>query len=91
MKVTPKNVLYHNLVGLHVRVASHPDEGLEGLSGKIVDETKNFIVVDTGKKLVSVQKLGYFEFTLPDGKRVLVRGETLKGRPEDRLKRFLKA
>jgi len=91
LKVTPKNILYHNLVGLRIKVTSHPDEGLEGLSGKVVDETKSFIIVDTGKKLVSVQKLGYLEFTLPDGKRVLVSGEALKGRPEDRLKRFLKA
>ena len=91
MKHTPQNLPYHNLVGLEVEVLSHPDPGLKGLKGRVVDETKSFLVIEVGEKLVKVQKLSHFVFRLPNSKRVLVSGKAILGRPEDRLKRFLKA
>jgi len=91
LKITPKNLIYHNLVGLRIKVKVHPDAGIEGLEGKVVGETKNFLFVDAEGSVKKVQKLGYFEFTLPDGRKVVVSSEAIRGRPEERLKRFLKA
>ncbi len=91
MRVTPKNLPFHNLVGLEVEVVEHPDSTLKGLKGKVVLETKNFLFVDDGTSIKKVQKLGYLKFVLPKEKEVLVDASKLLGRPEDRLKRFVKA
>ncbi|ABU81774.1 ribonuclease P protein component 1 [Ignicoccus hospitalis] len=92
MKHTPKNVIYHNLVGLRVEVLAHPDPSMKGLKGRIIDESKSFLTIEKDNgELVKVQKLGTFVLVLPSGRKVEVRGELLRGRPEERLKKFLKA
>ncbi len=89
MRHTPQNIFYHNLVGLRVKVLEHPDESLKGLEGLVVNESKNFLwIMDNEGKIRMVEKLGYFEFTLPSGKRVVISGSSVRKRPEERLKKF---
>ena len=56
------------------------------LRGKVVDETKNTLVIQsTGLKRVAKQH-ATFKFNL-DGVTVKVEGKSLIGRPEDRVKK----
>lgn len=86
--ITPDNILVHELIGLKVRVVeslSRPHEGIEGI---VVGETLNTLLVESpnGKKRVP-KKNTKFEFELQGGRRVLVNGEDILNRPENRLKR----
>ncbi len=88
MRHTPNNLPYHNLVGLEVEVLEHPNTKVRGVKGLVVDETKNTLLIDVGGKRVRVMKDGILLFKLPDGTKVRIYGERIKGRPWDRLKKF---
>ncbi len=89
MKHTPQNIFYHNLVGLRVKVVQHPNEGVKGLEGLVVNESKNFLwIMDKDGNIKMVEKLGYFEFELPSGTKVMISGKSIRKRPEERLKKF---
>lgn len=86
--ITPKNILKHELMGLHARVASSPNIAYIGLEGTVTDESRNTLTIKTGngeKKLVKAQCI--FTFELPSGEAVKVEGRYLVSRPEDRIKK----
>jgi ribonuclease P protein subunit POP4 len=84
--ITKNNIVKHELIGLDMRVVSS-SSNLTGLSGRVVDETKNLLVVATPKGEKKVPKqYSVFEFQLPEG-RVTVEGDRLLFRPEDRIKK----
>ncbi len=91
MKHSPRNILNHELIGLSVEVLESLAEGYVGLKGKVVDETYNMFVLETseGEKKV-LKSVSKFLFTLPNGRKVVVDGSVLVGRPEDRLKKKVK-
>ncbi|MBN2152061.1 MAG: ribonuclease P protein subunit [Candidatus Lokiarchaeota archaeon] len=88
MPITPNNVLFHELVGLHVSMHRPACVSLAGLEGTIVDETANTVVVQRpdGRIARVLKKHNTFNITLPSGKDVLVPGDLIVGRPWDRLK-----
>ncbi|UXD21188.1 ribonuclease P [Ignicoccus pacificus DSM 13166] len=91
MKRTPQNLPYHDLIGLRVEIIEHPTESLKGLKGRIVGETRHTLKIEgDDKKERIVLKQGYFKFLLPNGEEVVLEGWRIQGRPEERLKRFLK-
>lgn len=94
MGITPQNLVRHELIGLRVKIEKSTDPTLEKLSGRIVDENYNMLVVEVKKrgekkpKEKSIPKRNsIFIFTLPNGVKVQVDGELLVGRPEDRIKK----
>ena len=69
------------LIGLNVNVIG------KNIAGKIIDETKNGILIETKKGRKMVIKINNdFEFVFSD-KRISVNGKQLASRPEDRVKR----
>lgn len=82
MPRTPENLPKHELIGLKAEVEEHTDQNLEGLEGTVVDETKNFLVIE-GKKVE--KKEATFVFELEESK-VRVKGQIIAKRPEDRVK-----
>ncbi len=90
MRRTKKNVIYHELIGLQVKVKDHVDPGLKGLEGKVVDETMHALKIKGGNgKVRTVPKHGgVFLFKLGKNHFVEISGDTIMGRPEDRLKRY---
>ncbi|MEM1541475.1 MAG: ribonuclease P protein subunit [Ignisphaera sp.] len=91
MRHNKNNVVYHELIGLTIKVLSHSDPMLVGRRGLVVDETLNTIVIVDMKsrKLVRIPKhYGVFQFLLPTNEWVTVDGTLLYGRPEDRLKKI---
>ncbi|MDY6769816.1 MAG: ribonuclease P protein component 1 [Candidatus Nanohaloarchaea archaeon] len=89
MPRTPENLVRHELIGLDVTLADAADPGRDGLSGQVVDETRETLVVDTGDGEAVVPKdEARFRFALDDA-QVAVEGELLVARPEERiLKKF---
>ncbi len=78
----------HELIGLEARVVDSSDPTLLGIRGRIVDETRNMLVVEqTGKDKIISKSSSTFMITLPSGKEVTVEGKKLIGRPEARVKR----
>ncbi len=90
MKVTP-TIIRHELIGLRAKVIRSSHKGYIGISGEVVDETRNTIVIlHKGEKKVVVKEVATFHFTMPNSTVVEVDGRAIVGRPEDRLKRRVK-
>jgi len=84
---TPKNILKHELVGLHAKIVSARNSANCGISGKIVDETNHTLVLEqAGKEKRIFKKCVELQLDL-DGKQVNICGADLEGRPWDRIKR----
>lgn len=75
----------HELIGLSIHVRHATDPTLVGLRGRVVDETRNTLLVETSRGEKRIPKKGAeFAFGV-DGIRV--RGDDLLFRPEDRIKK----
>lgn len=76
-----KDLIRGELIGLEVRVLGKPIEG------RIIDETKNLIIVESPdkkrKKLIKQNNI--FEFKV-NNEYIRVDGKILAVRPEDRIK-----
>jgi ribonuclease P protein subunit POP4 len=88
--ITPENVVRHELIGLKVRIASSDNPEIAGLSGRVIDESRNTLTIETPgkgeKRLIKDQCV--FSFYLPSvRKRVKVDGKIIVARPEDRIKK----
>jgi RNase P/RNase MRP subunit p29 len=94
MKITPKNIYVHELIGLHASVVESNNATLNGLSGKVVFESKNMLYIAVNgnyKRVKMVPKRSVtLSFILPDGSTCIVKGNDLIGRPEDRIERVSK-
>jgi ribonuclease P protein subunit POP4 len=83
---TRGNLARHELIGLEVQVTKSKSNQ-EGLKGKVVDETRNLLTIETVKGEKKVPKSdSTFEFRIPEG-QVEIEGKRLLFRPEDRIKR----
>jgi RNase P/RNase MRP subunit p29 len=71
-----------SLIGSKVVVQSCTDPTKLGLSGRIVLETANMLLLDTGDRRVMLEKKGT---VLVSGREVIT-GEEIRGRLEDRLR-----
>ncbi|MFZ0514295.1 MAG: ribonuclease P protein subunit [Candidatus Nitrosopolaris sp.] len=86
--ITPKNILSHELIGLHATVITSPQPTVVGLSGTIIFETKNMLTLRTsaGPKKISKLSAQKMRVRLPSS-NCFIRGPSLIGRPEDRVLR----
>jgi len=90
MKVTP-DIVRSEFIGTEGQVAESSHHAYVGLSGQVVDETKNtFTILQSGKAKSVVKDAAVFRFKFHDGTIVEIDGKLLVGRPEDRLKKTIK-
>jgi ribonuclease P protein subunit POP4 len=89
--ITPQNVFRHELIGLTVEIIDSNHKEYVGIKGKIIDETRNTITIDTGsqEKLI-IKKEVVFLLYLPENKKVSIDGKIIVARPEDRIKKKFK-
>ncbi|MFH1821712.1 MAG: ribonuclease P protein component 1 [Methanobacteriota archaeon] len=88
MPLTKKNIMQHELIGLEAQVISSSDPTMLGTYGKIIDETRDMLVIEQVSAEKTVPKAGLsFEIKLPDGQKAVVDGNKLVARPEERVKR----
>jgi ribonuclease P protein subunit POP4 len=87
MTVSP-SVVQYEFIGLETTVVKSSNPDVVGISGKVVDETRNTLKIlqDNTEKII-VKDTSVFEFVLPDETVVEIDGKVIMGRPEDRLKR----
>jgi ribonuclease P protein subunit POP4 len=89
MPVTKENLPRHELIGLEAKVVNSSDPSLLGAHGRIVNETKEMLVVELDGKARSIPKsISVFLITLPDGEEVEIDGKRIVGRPQDRIKKI---
>ncbi|MCD6563600.1 MAG: ribonuclease P protein component 1 [Thermoproteales archaeon] len=88
MKISPRNIIFHELIGLRVEIIDSSNKSQIGISGRVIDETANMLVIesDKGRKMVSKKDV-VIVFYLPTGEKVKVEGKVIVGRPEERLKK----
>lgn len=88
MKITPSNILAHELVGLNVKVVGSRDPTLNNVEGIVVYETKKTLRIYSNGRVKTLPKdVCSFAFQLPQGV-VEVEGFKLVARPEDRVKKL---
>jgi ribonuclease P protein subunit POP4 len=86
VNLNPENLARHELIGLEVRVAESRDPGQIGLSGQVVDETRNTFLLETKSKVLRLAKKNTsLIFALPDGQNVRIYGSILISKPENRI------
>ena len=84
-EITKQNLKNHELIGLDVCISESSDPGRKNLKGKVMDETKNTIVILVGKEeKILPKKECVFEFDI--GEKVKLKGKEIIRRPEDRIK-----
>jgi ribonuclease P protein subunit POP4 len=90
MNVNP-GILSYEFIGTEMRITKSTSVSQVGLSGTIVDETRNTFVITgtTGPKRV-VKALITLNLIFHDNTIVEVEGKLLTGRPEDRLKKTIR-
>lgn len=55
IEITPAELPYHELIGLLVKVDSSCDPTLNGLSGRVIDETRNTIKIETSQGFIKTE------------------------------------
>lgn len=89
--ISPQNIHRHELIGLDVLVTGASNPCATGISGRIVDETRNMLVIAGESGTRRVQKKGtVFLLKLPDGVLVEIEGSVLVMAPEKRINLQLK-
>ncbi len=83
IKITPKMLTRHELIGLKCKVVRASNPQIVGIKGKVIDETKNMLVIENDKRTMIPKRDATFQFEL--GEAVTVDGKHLLGRPEDRV------
>ena len=86
--ISGENLPGHEIIGLEARVVKSSDASKAGISGKVVDETRNTVTVEThsGEKVLGKKEV-WLEFRLKN-ETALVAGQAIEGRPEDRTKNW---
>jgi ribonuclease P protein subunit POP4 len=81
-------ITQNELIGLNARVAKSTNRDSVGILGKVIDETRNTLVIrqNNSDKIVP-KETTIFQFTLSNGSIVEVEGNAIMGRPEDRVKK----
>jgi len=78
-------------IGLNAKVVKSTNPNYVGIRGKVVDETRNTLVIrQENEDKIVVKNVAVFHFTTPDGTVVEVDGNLIVGRPEDRVKKRLR-
>ncbi|MGC8669787.1 MAG: ribonuclease P protein component 1 [Candidatus Micrarchaeia archaeon] len=88
-----KNIVLHELAGLHVKILNSPDKFRKGVQGIVIDETKNLLIIRTEDK--GIQKVPKDKSTFllkPEGfkKGFVVRGEEIMFRSYERTEKAFK-
>lgn len=81
--------MYSTFIGITAEVINSHSQNLIGAKGKIVDETKNLIVIENekGEEKKLQKRACTFRFYLEDGSKFDVDGKEIMFRPEDRAKK----
>lgn len=78
-------------IGLNARIVKSSNPSYVGISGKVIDETRNTLVIrHKNQDKIIAKEVAVFHFTLGDDAVIEVEGKIIVGRPEDRMKKRIK-
>ena len=81
-----ENIIFHEGIGLTIKISECSQTGLTNLTGKIIFETKNMLVLRTLNGIKKIPKKIILKCILYLPSTVcFIRGNQLIGRPEDRV------
>ncbi|OPY38926.1 MAG: Ribonuclease P protein component 1 [Methanoregula sp. PtaU1.Bin051] len=81
-----RNILARELIGLDVLVADASNPSYRGLSGCIVDETKNMLAIETTSGIKRIPKPhSIFRFNIKGNRVVEIDGSVFTLAPEKRI------
>ena len=81
-------LLCHELIGLNIHILDDTSVTLTDVSGNIINETKNTLLIRTprGTKMITKKNATKIGFAIDSGV-CFISGVSLIGRPEDRITR----
>jgi len=83
--ITQENLLIHELIGLEATVMKSNNEQITGISGKVIDETKSMLFLNTINGIKKIPKENAeWKFSF-DKNESIVNGNLLTKRPQERL------
>lgn len=87
--IAPRNILRHEFIGLDVLVVAAKNPHYLGICGRVIDETRNTLLIRTpcGDKRVP-KPFTRFRFTLDEGVKVEIDGSALVTTPEKRITEY---
>lgn len=87
MRVTP-SILQDEFIGLNAKVVRSTNPDCVGITGKVIDETRNTLVIrHRNEDKIVVKNITVFHLILQDGTIVEIEGDAIVGRPEYRVKK----
>ena len=90
MKFT-SNIIQDEFIGIESRVTKSSNFDSVGITGKIINETRNtFTILQNNRKKVVIKDTSIFNFVMPDNTIIEMDGKAIIGRPEDRIKKRLR-
>lgn len=88
--INPDTLIQNELIGLNVEIIQCTNPYVQNIKGKIIDETKNMLIIrQRGVNKKVIKKNTVLKFRLND-EEIKVDGSKLIGRPEDRIKEKIK-
>ena len=85
-----KDIVRSELIGSMIEVTQSKNNSLIGLKGKVIDETKNTLILESKNKIKKIIK-SHIKFKMKvENKIVEINGKLLVSRPEDRIKKVRK-
>ncbi|HEY4699093.1 MAG TPA: ribonuclease P protein component 1 [Nitrososphaerales archaeon] len=89
--ITSQNIIYHEIIGLNVFVLESTDNTLVGVSGEVVDETKNTLKIRTTNGIKTISKtIVKLNVEIPNGEKTIIKGNEIALRPENRIGKLKK-
>mgnify|MGYP001614894504 CR=1 FL=1 len=89
MKRKLKDIPRTEFIGEKIEVVDASNKTLVGLSGKVIDETRDTIVIENAQEKKLLKKQITIKGTIK-GKKYVIDGSLLQGRPEDRIKKKIR-
>ncbi|MGB9732771.1 MAG: ribonuclease P protein component 1 [Candidatus Micrarchaeia archaeon] len=90
MQINNKNIVLSELIGLKAKIVKSLDKKEKGIEGKVIDETKNMLILETSHGIKKIpKKRAVFKFYVGN-KSFTVKGEEISFRPYERTEKALK-
>lgn len=80
-------VLFGTLIGYWVEIVEASNKNYVGIKGRVVDETRNMLIINTGDAVKKIVKKGCIIRLIKNGEHILIKGEDLVG---DIVRRVIK-
>ncbi|MCL5433766.1 MAG: ribonuclease P protein component 1 [Candidatus Marsarchaeota archaeon] len=86
-----KTIVLHELIGKEAKTIKSNDKSQIGIKGKVIDETKNTLLIETSKGIKRVTKnISTFAFKI-DGRNIfIVDGKEINFRSYERIEKCIK-